>query len=114
MRDHGRSKWIRRCALVVQVDALGGDIRAEQESHCPLGVAEVLHDALLVDVAHAAVKHLDLSGLEFQVSGEMRLQPVQGGDAFGEDDEAVGRVGIGCHSKGCPPWMAASSAWYLA
>ena len=87
------SKVNQAVALVVQVDPLGGDVRAEQEPHGTLGIAEVLHDTLLLDIAHAAVERLDLAGLEHQVRGEPGAQPVQGGDAFGEDDEAVGRLG---------------------
>ena len=53
-------------ALVVKVDTLGGDIRAEQEPHRALGVAEVFHDALLFDVAQGAVERLDLTGFQHQ------------------------------------------------
>ena len=49
---------------MVQVDAFRGHVRAEQEPHRPACVSEFLDDALLVDVAHAAVEDLDLVRLE--------------------------------------------------
>ena len=54
-----------------------------------LRVAEVLHHALLLDVAHGAVEDFELAGAELQVAGQFALEPVQRLDAFGEDDEAV-------------------------
>ena len=95
LEDHQRPGQVevnQAVALVMQVDALGGDIRADQEPHRALSVPEVLHDTLLFDVAHAAVEGLHLTGLEREIRGELRLQPVQGRNAFGEDDETVGRV----------------------
>ena len=52
-------------------------------------VAKVLHHALLLDVAHGAVEDFELTGAKLQVAGQLPLEPVQGLDAFGEDDEAV-------------------------
>ena len=63
-------------ALVVQVDAFRGNIRTDQQADRTLRVAEVLDNALLVNVAHPAVERLDLAGLELEISGETRLQPV--------------------------------------
>ena len=76
-------------ALEVQVDAFGGDVRAEQQAYRALRVAEVLHHALLLDVAHGAVEDFELAGAKLQVAGQLALEPVQRLDAFGEDDEAV-------------------------
>ena len=48
--------------------------------HCTLGVAEIFNDALLLNVAHPTVQRLDLTGLELEIRGQMRVQPVQRGD----------------------------------
>ena len=76
-------------AVEVQVDTLGGDVRAEKQAHRALRVAEVLHHALLLDVAHGAVEDFELALAELQVPGQLLLKPAQRLDAFGEHDEAI-------------------------
>lgn len=91
-------------ALLVQVDALGGHVAGEQEPDRLRGQAELLDDALLLLLAGGVAVHdLDdpavrLPGLGFLLA-QVRLphpresesgrdglgQPLQGGNALGED-----------------------------
>ena len=96
LEHHERPRHVevdQAVALVVQVDAFGRHVRAEQQAHRTLRVAEVLHHPLLFDIAHAAVEDLDLvaARLRPQIPPEAVVQPAQGLYSLGEDDETVGR-----------------------
>ena len=95
LEDHERPRHVEMhepVALVVQVDALRRDVRADEQAQRARRVAEVLDHALLLDVAQAAVEHLDLAAAEPQVVREPVAQPLQRLDALGEHDQAVARV----------------------
>ena len=95
LEDHQRPRHVEvdePVALVVQVDPLRCDVGADQQAQRAHGVAEVLDHALLIYVAEAAVKDLDLVGSEPQVLRESIAQPLQRLDALGEHDQPVLRV----------------------
>ena len=72
-------------AVVVQVDALGGHIRTNDQAHRLGGVAEIFHHALLLQIRHAAVQRFDLIFAQFQILRQTLRQPIQRFDALGED-----------------------------
>ena len=82
-------------AEVVQVEALAGHVGAQQDADGVVQAAEAVHQFLLFGVGHLAMQHGQLVGLHLQVGSELLLQPAQGFNAFGEDDQAVcGVVGF--------------------
>ena len=82
-------------AEVVQVQALAGHVGAQQHADGVVQAAKAVHQFLLFGVGHLAVQHGQLVGLHLQVGSELLLQPAQGFNALGEDDQAVcGVVGF--------------------
>ena len=98
LEDHERPRQVevhQAVAEVVQVQALAGHVRAQQDAHGVVQAAKAVHQFLLFGVGHLAMQHGQLVGLHLQVGSELLLQPAQGFNAFGEDDEAVcGVVGF--------------------
>ena len=80
-------------ALGVQVDALRGDVAGHQDAHRRVGLAELLHDLLLLHVGQAPVHDPHRVGGQTQVLAQVLGQPGQRRDALGEDDDALGRPG---------------------
>ena len=78
-------------ALGVQVDALRGDVAGHQDAHRRVGLAELLHDLLLLDVRQAPVHHAHRLRGQVQVLAQVLGQPGQCRDALSEDDDALGR-----------------------
>lgn len=78
--------------MVVEVDALGGDVGGNHQPDGAIGGTEDLDDVLLLDVAEATVDDADLVFLELESEQEVALEELQGVDALGEDDEAVAFV----------------------
>ena len=78
-------------ALGVQVDALRGDVAGHQDAHRRVGLAELLHDLLLLDVRQAPVHDPHRLRRQAQVLAQVLGQPGQRRDALGEDDDALGR-----------------------
>ncbi|EGG27494.1 hypothetical protein PA08_0761 [Cutibacterium modestum P08] len=76
-------------ALLVQVDALAGDVTGDQHADGGVRLFEGLDDLLLFGVAEATVQHRDLVGGEGQVVDETITQPVQGGDSLSEDNGSL-------------------------
>ena len=76
-------------AEVMQVQAFGGHVGAEQDAHGIILAPEAIDQVLLLGIRHAAVQDLELGGLQTGSLGQLLLQPAQGFDAFGEDDQAV-------------------------
>jgi hypothetical protein len=58
----------------VQVQAFGGHIGAQQHTQRVVMAAEAVHQFLLLGVAHLAVQHLQLLGLEVQISRQALAQ----------------------------------------
>ena len=82
-------------AEVVQVQAFAGHVRAQQHADGVVQATEAVHQFLLFGVGHLAVQHGQLVGLHLQVGSKLPLQPAQGFNALGEDDQAVcGVVGF--------------------
>ena len=80
-------------ALGVQVDALRGDVAGHQDAHRRVGLAELLHDLLLLHVGQAPVHDPHRVGGQVQVLAQVLGQPGERRDALGEDDDALGRPG---------------------
>jgi len=74
---------------VMQVKALGGDIRAEQHPQRRLGLAEVLYQVLLFGVGQAAVQYGYRPGGQAEVGLKALMEEVQGFDAFAEDHQPI-------------------------
>ena len=73
LEDHQRPRHVEvdePVALVVQVDPLRRHVGADQQAQRTRRVAEVLHHALLVHVAQAAVEDFDLFVAESEVLRE--------------------------------------------
>ena len=76
-------------ALGVQVDALRGDVTSHQDAHRRVGLAELLHDLLLLHVRQASVHDPHRVGGQAQVLTQVLSQPGQRRDALSEDDDAL-------------------------
>src|SRR5690606_29219276 len=79
-------------ALGVQVHALGGDVAGDQDADGGGLQFEAVDDLLLLHVGEAAVQHDDVLRLQAQGGRELFGEPLQGGDAFGEDHGAQVRL----------------------
>ena len=81
--------------LVVQVETLGGHIRRNEQPQRGVGTAKIFHCLLDLLIRQLAVQ--DSHGLSFQAQhgGQVLVQKMQGFDALGKEDQAVGGVGAG-------------------
>ncbi len=73
---------------VVQVDALGGSVRSEQDPNLAGLRPKLLHQVLLLRVVEAAVEHGHRVGSEALRFAELFPQHLEGGNALGEDHHA--------------------------
>ena len=94
--DHERPRHVEvdePVAGEVEVDPLGGDVRADQQAHRRLRLTEGFHHPLLLHVGHRAVEGGELADAEAEVARQALPQPAEGLDPLGENDEPVLRVG---------------------
>ena len=76
-------------ALAVHVHPLGGHVAGEQDPHRLVREGEALDDLLLLDVGEPAVHDVDLARPgEPEPLRQHLVQPLESGDALGEDDRA--------------------------
>lgn len=92
LKHHERPRHVRvnqAVAVVVQVQALTGHVRAQQHTDGVVLSAKAIDQQLLFGIGHLAMQKLDLVALELQVVAQLLLQPAQGFNALRENNEAV-------------------------
>ena len=102
-------------AEVMQIQALGCDVRTEQQPQGILPAPEALDDLLLRGIGELAVHDGDLLVVQAQIALQLTMQPAQGLEALGEHDHAVCRIaqgppGLGRRQMGQQPLVLAEIA----
>ena len=98
LKDHqrpGNVEMNQPVCLIVQVEALGRHIRRNEQPQRGMGTTKIFHRLLDLLIRQLAVQNGHGLSFQAQHGGQVLLQKMQGFDALGKEDQAVGGVGAG-------------------